>query len=213
MPGPRPLDKPVAGIPAPRWPSDPLQAITMFHKQEDPAHQTLRRLVRRLEKANIPHAVMGGMAVYVHGYRRLTDDVDVLLSREGSEDFQRRFVPKNYESVPGRSRRFTDRTNDVPIDLRITGLYPGPGKPDPIAFPDPVAVREQIENIPFIDLVALIQLKLAACRHQDFADVVKLIDVHHLDESFRDRLHPSLHQDFIECLEEKRREDEYEARQ
>jgi hypothetical protein len=59
--------------------------------------------------------------------------------------------------------------------------------------------------------VNLIQLKLAARRHQDFADVVSLIGIHNLDESYLDRLHPSVRQDFIECLEEKRREEEYEA--
>jgi hypothetical protein len=34
-----------------------------------------------------------------------------------------------------------------------------------------------------------------------------------LDESFLPQLHPSVHQDFIECLEQKRREDEYNARE
>ena len=62
------------------------------------------------------------------------------------------------------------------------------------------------------DLVTLIQLKLAARRHQDFADVVNLIAVKKLDESFLPKLHPSVRHDFIECLEEKRREDEYIAR-
>ena len=61
-------------------------------------------------------------------------------------------------------------------------------------------------------LPQLIQLKLAAGRYSDFGDVVFLIRVHHLDESFLDRLHPAVHGDYIECLEEQRREDEYEAR-
>jgi hypothetical protein len=64
-----------------------------------------------------------------------------------------------------------------------------------------------------VDLPTLIQLKLAARRYQDFADVVNLIRANNLDESFQGKLHPSVQGDFIECLEEKRREDEYEARQ
>ena len=55
--------------------------------------------------------------------------------------------------------------------------------------------------------------KLAARRYSDFGDVVFLIRVHNLDESFLEKLHPSVHKDFVECLEEKRREDEYEARE
>ena len=80
-----------------------------------------------------------------------------------------------------------------------------------IAYPDPAKVRQPIKRINYLDLQTLIQLKLAARRHQDFADVVNLISVHNLDESYLDRLHPTVRKDFIECLEEKRREDEYEA--
>ena len=42
---------------------------------------------------------------------------------------------------------------------------------------------------------------------------MELIRFNDLDESFADRLHPSLRRDYIECLEEKRREEEYEARE
>lgn len=56
-------------------------------------------------------------------------------------------------------------------------------------------------------------LKLAARRPKDSGDVIELIRVHNLDESFRDQLHPAVHRDYIACLEEKRREDEYEERQ
>jgi len=56
-------------------------------------------------------------------------------------------------------------------------------------------------------------LKLAARRYQDWADVVSLINAHDLDESFMDCLHTTLHRGYIECLEEKRRENEYLARE
>jgi hypothetical protein len=105
-----------------------------------------------------------------------------------------------------------DKQNGVVVDCLVAGLYPGLGKPGPICFPDPASVRQILDSVSYVDLVTLIQLKLAARRHQDFADVVDLIRAHNLDESYLGRLHLSVHQDFIECLEEKRREDEYEAR-
>ena len=184
----------------------------MFFQGKDEVYKTMRRLVKRLEKADIPYAIMGGMAVNAHGHRRTTGDVDILLTAEGLNEFRQRFVPKNYEAVPNRTRRFVDRTNAITVDFLVTGLFPGGGKPGPIPFPNPEQVAETIENFQVIDLTTLIQLKLAARRHQDFADVVNLIGAHDLDESFQNRLHPSLHRDYIECLEEKRREDEYEAR-
>jgi hypothetical protein len=45
-------------------------------------------------------------------------------------------------------------------------------------------------------------------------DAIRTVkDIILLDESFQEQLHSSVRGDFIECLEEKRREDEYEARQ
>ncbi len=185
----------------------------MFFQGKAPVHQSMRRLVKRLQKANIPHPVVGGMAVFVHGYRRTTDHLDILLSRAGYEDFRRLFVPKYYSPVAGRGRRFQDRANEVTLDILVTGLFPGSGKPGPIAHPDPEQVRELIKNVYVIDLVTLITLELAARRHQDFADVVNLIAAHDLDEAFGDQLHASLRRDDLECLDEKRREDEYHARE
>jgi len=181
----------------------------LFFERKDPVHKTMRRLVRRLQRAGIPYAVMGGMAVNAHKHRRTTDDVDILLTRKGLEEFKRRYVPKNYATVPNRPRRFIDKIDHIEVDVLVTGLFPGSGKPGPVAFPDPASVSEVIDKINVIDLITLIQLKLAARRHQDFADVVNLISKRNLDESFLQYLHSSLHQDYIECLEEKRREDRY----
>jgi hypothetical protein len=190
-----------------------LEEIGMFFEGRSREHKTLRRLVENLEKAQIPYAIMGAMAVNAHRYERTTNDVDILLSREGFAEFRRRFVPKSYDPLPGRPRRFQDRRHNVTFDILVTGLFPGSGQPGPIAFPNPVDVRENIQNMQVVNLHTLIQLKLAARRHKDFGDVVELIRANHLDESFLHKLHPSVQQDFTECLEEKRREDEYEARQ
>jgi len=190
-----------------------LKEIGMFFQQKDPVHKAMKRLVKRLKKASIAYAIMGGMAVNAHGHQRTTADVDLLVTAEGLAEFRRRFVPKNYDTIPQRTRRFTDRTTQVTIDFLVAGLYPGSGKPGAIAFPDPNAVSENIAEKCVVNLMTLIQLKLAAQQYQDFADVVSLIRVHNLDEAFGARLHPSVRRDYIECLEEKRREDDYEERQ
>jgi hypothetical protein len=189
-----------------------LKEIDMFFQGKSPAHQTMRRTAKRLEKAGISYAIMGGMALNAHRYERTTKDVDFLLTQQGLESFCQRFVGKHYERVEGRPRRFTDRKNGVTIDILVTGRYPGTRKPGPIAFPDPRAVSETIEKHSVVNLSNLVQLKLAARRWRNFADVVELIRFNNLDESFLKKLHPSVRQDFIECLEEKRRDDEYDAR-
>lgn len=185
----------------------------MFFEKRGREHQTMRRLVRRLEKKGIPYAIMGAMAVNAHGAERTTKDVDVLLTQEGLDSFKEEFVGRLYGRVEGRPRRFVEHQSGITVDVLVTGRYPGSGKPGPIRFPHPEEAGEEIEKIRVLKLPQLIQLKLAARRHYDFGDVVLLIRTHDLDESYLEKLHPSVHQDFIECLEEKRRDDEYEARE
>jgi hypothetical protein len=190
-----------------------LKEIDMFFRGRGREHQSMRRLARNLKKVGVPYAIMGGMAVNAHGAERTTRDVDVLLTAEGLERFQQVLVGSAYDRVAGRPRRFVDRQNGVTVDVLVTGRFPGSGRPGPIAFPDPADVSEEINKIHVLKLTTLIQLKLAARRYYDFGDVVYLIRVHNLNESFKDQLDPAVQRDYIECLEEKRREDEYEARE
>jgi hypothetical protein len=210
-PSPKSASGPSSAPPVNLWAR--LKEIDMFFEGRGREHKTLRRLVKNLEKADIPYVVIGGMALNAHRYQRTTGDVDVLLTPEGLAEFRRRFVPRSYDPVPGRSRRFLDRRHKTTVDILVTGLFPGTGKPGPFAFPDPALVGETIENIRVVNLPTLVELKLAARRHRDFGDVVELVRFNNLDEAFLKQLHPSVHRDFIECLEEKRREDEYEARE
>jgi hypothetical protein len=183
----------------------------MFFEKRSPQCRTMRRLARRLEGAGIPYAVMGAMALNAHGAECVTSDVDVLLTPTGLESFCRAFVPRLYGTFAGRPRRFVDHKNGVTVDCLVTGHYPGWGRPGPIAFPDPAVASEVIDAVRVLTLPQLVELKLAARRYVDFGDVVLLIRVHDLDESFLPRLRPSVHRDFLVCLEEKRLEDEGEA--
>ncbi|MBL8792877.1 MAG: nucleotidyl transferase AbiEii/AbiGii toxin family protein [Planctomycetia bacterium] len=190
-----------------------LKEIDLFFEGRGKQHRTMRRLVQNLDKAGIAYAIVGGMAVNAHGHERTTKDVDILLTADGFNAFRKRFVPKSYDPVEGYPRRFWDRRHQCSFDILVTGLFPGSGKPGPISYPDPSEVSEIIQEMHVVNLSTLIQLKLAARRHGDFYDVHHLIRAHDLDEKFLKKLHPAVRQDFIECLEEKRREDEYEVRQ
>lgn len=128
------------------------------------------------------------------------------------KSFSSALLGKGYARIRNRPRRFLDRISGITIDFLVTGLFPGNGEPGPIAYPDPDEASKTIDKIQVVDLVTLVQLKLAARRWRDFADVVELIRYNRLDEPFSARLHSSVRGDFIECLEEKRREDDYAVR-
>jgi hypothetical protein len=190
---------------------DRLKEISRFFQGRDQVHKSMRRLAKRLVRANIPYAIIGGMAVYMHGHRQATGNVNVLLTADGFNDFRARFIPGKYGKAPERPGWFVDLKNDVRLSFRVTGRFPGNGKPGPIAFPHPEQVSETINGVNVVSFVTLIQLKLAARRFQDLADVISLIRVHNLDESFAQCLHLSLHPRYSECLEARRREDEWNA--
>jgi hypothetical protein len=191
-----------------------VKEIDRFFAKDSPVHQTMERLAARLHAAGIPYAILGGMAVNAHGAERTTTDLDVLLTLAGLARFRTELVGHGYEQVEGSSRKFTDSVNSVAVDLLVTGLQPGrKERQPPFTFPDPAEASVELAGKRVISLPQLVQLKIGAGRYYDLGDVVFLIRVHNLDEAFLDKIHPWAHRDFIECLEEKRREDEYQARE
>src|SRR3990172_3133921 len=71
----------------------------VLFKQQGDVYEALRRLVKRLDEQDIPYALIGGMALISHGYRRYTEDVDILLTSAGLAAFRERCVGRGY--VPG----------------------------------------------------------------------------------------------------------------
>ena len=55
-------------------------------------HSTLQQLAQRLDAEGIPYALLEGLALGEHGYPRLTEDIDLLLTTSGLEHFRERFV-------------------------------------------------------------------------------------------------------------------------
>jgi hypothetical protein len=189
-----------------------LVEIGMFFQGNDAIHHTMRRVAAALDRAGISYAIVGGMAVNAHRHSRTTKDVDLLLAAQGFSAFKQLVAAGEFQPVAGRPRRFTDTSTGVTFDILVAGQFPGTGAPGPIAFPEPSAVTEEIDRLRVVNLPTLVQLKLAARRYQDFADVVNLIRENRLDESFADQLHPAVRTDYVLCLDEMRREDEYESR-
>ena len=77
----------------------------MFFQGNDPVHQTMNRVVAKLEEAKIPYAIVGDMAVNAHRHQRTTMDVDFLVTAEGLKSFRDCYVDKEFTPVAGRPRR------------------------------------------------------------------------------------------------------------
>src|SRR5580704_6062779 len=102
--------------------------MSHFKQGKDPAHVSLRRLVPRLAKADIPYAIMGDLAVRTHGRPLWAKGVHILLTAKGLAAFQERFVPGHYEPILGQPRSFIDRENAVTLTILVAGLSAGMGR-------------------------------------------------------------------------------------
>src|SRR5688500_20194305 len=60
-----------------------IKEASKFLMGEGVVHQSLQKITKRLEDLGIPYAVVGGLAIAAHGFKRMTDDVDVLVDPAG----------------------------------------------------------------------------------------------------------------------------------
>jgi hypothetical protein len=180
-----------------------LREGSMHFDESSSVHRSLRQIAQRLEALGVPYAVCDAMALFFHGHRRFTEDVDVLVSRDALKKIHDGLKGRGYVSPFVGSKNLRDAETGVAIEFIVQGDYPGDGKPKPIAFPDPAAVSVDVDGIRFLSLPALIELKLASGmtnprRGQDLVDVQALIDHLELPLGFAEGLHPFVRGKFAE---------------
>jgi hypothetical protein len=149
-----------------------------------------------LAAAEIPHALLGGVAVCLHGYQRNTTDVDLLIRKEDSKAVRKTLQAGGYSWQRKEAEFLSD--SGIAIQFVLGGDPAGPGSE--VALPDPGDEHSttQIEGLPVLTLARLIESKIACGQanlrrtHKDFADVVELIVRHRLNSSLARFLHKSL---------------------
>jgi hypothetical protein len=175
-----------------------LKEASLFFNQQGGLYKTLQDLTQRLDEANIPYALIGGLALGQHGFVRMTEDIDILLTPEGLAAFKEKLVGRGYVlAFAGAKKTFRDADTRVRIEVITTGEYPGDGLPKPVSFPDPSSTAIERAGFRVITLEKLIELKLASGitashRRRDLADVQDLIRILHLRENFGTKLDVSV---------------------
>jgi len=176
---------------------------TRFFMNDADVHHALVKITRLLDEAKIPYALIGALALNEYGYRRVTVDVDLLLTREGLADFKARWLGLGYVEKFAGSRGMRDTANGVVVDIVLAGDYPGDGKPKPVRFPDPAEVAVRGEHIALLPLPRLIELKLASGlsaphRLKDLADVLELVRAANLTVDLANELDTSVRAKYVE---------------
>jgi hypothetical protein len=178
------------------------------HFEEDSAvFKALHNITSRLKSLGIPYAVVGGMALFRHGLRRFTEDVDILVTKENLKRIHAELEGRGYLPPFAHSKHLRDTQLGVRIEFLTTGDYPGDGKAKPVSFPDPQAVSFEADGISYINLPKLVELKLASGmtnpgRRKDLSDVQELIKVLDLKADFSDQLDPFVRDQFRQLCTE-----------
>ena len=182
---------------------DAVAAMCRFFMQDDPVHQTLRRIAAKLHELRIDYAVAGGMALAAHHFVRATVDVDILVTAEGLAAVHKELDGLGYIPPFAGSQNLKDASTGVRIEFLVTGQFPGDGKPKPVAFPDPALSAVEIGGIRYLSLPALLELKLASGmtnpgRLKDLADAQELIRILKLPRDFGRQLNEFVQKKFDE---------------
>lgn len=182
-----------------------LREGSMHFEGGNAVQETLRRITERLDALGIPYAVVGGLALFFHGYRRFTEDVDILVTKAHLVTIHEQLEGRGYLPPFEKSKHLRDTVTGVKVEFLTTGEFPGDGKPKPVAFPNPADVRVEGAGIWFLSLPALVELKLASgisnpLRGKDIVDVQELITELKLDDDFSLKLNEYVRTKFLELV-------------
>jgi hypothetical protein len=168
--------------------------------------RAIRAIDRLLEIMKCPSVLGGGWAVWRHGFvGRVTQDIDIVLPADRIEEFLRVASFSGFEILPqltGRWPKVRFKEADVKVDILPEGARPGtPSKMAPTTIPHPNTLGAQEGKLRYIRLPALIELKLAAGRVRDEADVAELVRAN-LDAIDQIRNHlTNVHADYVTAFD------------
>jgi|SRR2546428_13869 len=172
-------------------------------RRREAVAETVARLTDRLHEEGIDYAIIGGMALVAHGFVRFTNDVDVLITREGWDRIHERLVGRGYRpAFQGARKTLRDTQTGIDIEFITAGEFPGDGLPKAVKFPMPDVASVERDGRRVIALPKLIELKLASGlsaehrRLRDLADVQDLIIALKLPREIGEQIDPSVRDEF-----------------
>ncbi|HZL35411.1 MAG TPA: hypothetical protein VFC78_08885 [Tepidisphaeraceae bacterium] len=154
----------------------------MFEPQDLPGRfgRVIKAVDHLLEVVGGQAVLGGGWAVWRHGFHgRMTQDVDIVLAADRVDEFMRAASVSGFEILPqppGRWPKLLHKATDIKVDILPEGQRPGTAAhPAPTTLGHPLTMGASGAGLRYITLPSLIELKLAAGRARDEADVAELI--------------------------------------
>lgn len=190
-----------------------LDRIGAYFMGSSPVQEAAVRIAHLLSEMKIDYAIAGALCLAAHGVVRATEDVDVLIAREGLDRFKETWLGRGYVDVRPGGKAVRDTASGVKVDFLIEGDFPGDGKPKPVSFPSPRRAAIDAGRFRVVDLKHLLEMKLASGmtaphRIQDLADVLRLISVARLPRELAEDLDPYVRAKYDELWQTAQRHDD-----
>ena len=133
--------------------------------------ETAQAVSAQFTRKGVPHVIVGGLAVTAYGYRRYTEDVDVLVPsfRDDIVKHGLRGEARLLSMTGLVGRSFTK--NGVEVDI----LRPASLESKALDAAASAPIVDPDTNLPIVSIEALIFLKLLAGRAEDEGDIVRLV--------------------------------------
>jgi hypothetical protein len=140
--------------------------------------KTVRRALRALRAAKVPHCVIGATALAVRGLPRMTRDLDVVVMIEGAADAVaalrgaglRAATPIGTRAEPESMIVFVDPSTDVDIDLLVAA-----GDPEATVCAQAAVAKVFGVRAPVASLEHLLLLYLYSNQPKHFADFAAIV--------------------------------------
>lgn len=153
----------------------------MLEPQDLPGRygRVVRAIDQVLAACNCEAVVADGWAVWRHGYfGRVTQDIDIVLPCERIDEFQQAASVSGFDVLAppkGRWPKLMHRETGIQVDILPEGGRPGTAAhPAPTTIAHPQTMGAVRGSLRYMGLPALVELKLAAGRLRDEADVLEL---------------------------------------
>jgi hypothetical protein len=154
---------------------------SMLEPQDLPGRygRVVKALDQVLRACDCESVVGGGWAVWRHGYvGRVTQDIDIALPADHVDDFLQAASVSGFELLAqpaGRWPKLRHQETGIEVDVLPEGGRPGTvQRPAPTTIPHPQQMGGVRGALKYMSLASLIELKLAAGRLRDEADVLEL---------------------------------------
>jgi hypothetical protein len=155
---------------------------TMLTPQDLPGRfgRVIHSIDRWLAILDCEAVVAGGWAVWRHGYvGRVTQDIGIVLPQDKIVEFLRVASQSGFEVLPqplGRWPKLRHKDTEIEVDILPEGGRPGTAtRPAPTTIVHPHRLGAAGSVLCYMNLPALIELKLAAGRPRDESDVAELV--------------------------------------